>query len=163
MLKRLSFLLLYFALNGKLVNLKTFESLNIIKYCPWRARKRETIMIWKKLKITVEQKTFPKKLARKGEKANFRRITIRISIKNGQLCYKESRIVTADMDRQVDIIHDIHEGSGEISYSKSNVSSSWENPNITFHLRNSKCMVLEPLLDWIQKHPQEVFCDKRYS
>ena len=41
----------YFVLNKKLVNWKTFESLNIMKYWSWRARKRETIMIWKKLKF----------------------------------------------------------------------------------------------------------------
>ena len=36
-------MLLYFVLNGKLVNSETFESLNI-KYWPCQARKRETIM-----------------------------------------------------------------------------------------------------------------------
>ena len=40
--------LLYFVLNGKLVNSKTFQSLNI-KYWPCQARMRETIMIWKKM------------------------------------------------------------------------------------------------------------------
>ena len=63
-------------------------------------------------------KTFPKRLTRRGEKANFRQTTKRFSIKNGQLYYKESRLVIADKDRQVDIIHDIHEGSGNTSHSK---------------------------------------------
>ena len=34
--------LLYFALNGKFVNSRTFESLNILKYWSCQARKRET-------------------------------------------------------------------------------------------------------------------------
>ena len=55
---------------------------------------------------------FPERLVGKGEKAK------RLSIKNGQLYHKESRIVIADKDRQVDIIHDIHEGSGDTSHSK---------------------------------------------
>ena len=45
-----------------------FESLNIIKYWPWEARKRETIMICKKLKITVEQTPFQGDWLEKGKK-----------------------------------------------------------------------------------------------
>ena len=56
---------------------------------------------------------FPKRLARKGEKANFRRTTKWFSTKNGQLYYKESRLAISDKDRQVDIIHIIHKGSGD--------------------------------------------------
>ena len=41
---------------GKLVNLKTFESLNIIKCWLGQARKRETIMILKKWKIQKNAK-----------------------------------------------------------------------------------------------------------
>ena len=37
---------------------------------------------------------------------------------NGQLCYKASRPVVADKNRQVDIIHDIHEGLGNTSHSE---------------------------------------------
>ena len=46
---------------------------------------------------------FPRKLAGKGKKANLRRIAKRFSI--------------ANKDRQVDIIHDIQEGSGDINHS----------------------------------------------
>ena len=61
-------------------------------------------------------KTFPKRLAGKGgKKANFRQTAKRYSLKNGQLYYKESRLVIPVKDCQVDIIH---------------VSSFWENPNI---------------------------------
>ena len=35
-----------------------------------------------------------------------------------QLYYKESRLVIADKDGQVDIIHDIREGLGDTSHSK---------------------------------------------
>ena len=35
-----------------------------------------------------------------------------------QLYYKESRTIIADKDRQVEIIHDIYEGSGDTSHSK---------------------------------------------
>ena len=56
------------------------------------------------------------KKAGKGEKANFRRTAKPFSIKNGQLCYKESTFVIADS--QFDIIHDIHERSGDTSHSK---------------------------------------------
>ena len=62
--------------------------------------------------------TFPKRLAGKAQKANFRRTAKRFSVKNGQLHYKESRIVIADIDHQVDIIHDIYKGSGDTSHSK---------------------------------------------
>ena len=55
-------------MNGKLVNSKTFESLKIIKYWSWWARKIATIMIWKKLKITVEQKSFQRDQLEKGKK-----------------------------------------------------------------------------------------------
>ena len=69
-------------------------------------------MIWKKLKIAVEQKIFSKILAGKGEKANFRWMAKQFFIKNGELS------CIADKDRQVDIIHDIHEGSGHTTHSK---------------------------------------------
>ena len=62
--------------------------------------------------------TFPKRLAGNGEKADFRRTAKQFYVKNGQLYYKESRTVIADKDRQVDIIHEIHEGSGDTSHSK---------------------------------------------
>ena len=62
--------------------------------------------------------TFPKRLAVKGEKANFRRTAKQFSIKNGQLYYKESRTIIADKDRHVNVIYDIDEGSGETSHSK---------------------------------------------
>ena len=72
----------------------------------------------KEIENYCRTKTFPKRLAGKGEKANFRRTAKQCSIKNGQLYYKKSRLVIADKDRQVDIIHDIHEGSGDTSHSK---------------------------------------------
>ena len=81
-------------------------------------RKRETMMIWKKLKISVEQRIFPKRLARIAEKASFRRNTKWFSIKYRQLYYKEDRRVIADKDCQVDIIHDIDQGLGDTSHSK---------------------------------------------
>ena len=62
--------------------------------------------------------TIPKGLAGKGEKATFRQISKWFSIKNGQLYCKESRIFIADKDRQVDIIHDIHAGSGDTTHPK---------------------------------------------
>ena len=61
---------------------------------------------------------FPKRLAGKGGKANFRRTVKRFSIKNGHLCYRESRLVISDKEYQVDIIHDIHKMSGNTSHSK---------------------------------------------
>ena len=72
----------------------------------------------KEIENYCRTKTFPKRLAGKGEKANFRRTAKQCSIKNGQLYYKESRLIIADKDRQVDIIHDIPEGSGDTSHSK---------------------------------------------
>ena len=62
--------------------------------------------------------TFPKRLAGKGGKANFRRTAKRFSIKNGHLCHRESRLVISDNEYQVYIIHDIHEMSGDTSHSK---------------------------------------------
>ena len=72
----------------------------------------------KEIEKYCRTETFPKKLAGKEEKANFRRITKRFSIKNGQLYYKGSRTVIADKNCQVDIMHDIQEGSGNTSHSK---------------------------------------------
>ena len=51
--------------------------------------------------------TFRNRLAGKGEKASFRRTAKRLSIKNGQLYYKGSRLVIVDKDCQVDIIQGI--------------------------------------------------------
>ena len=82
-------------------------------------------MIWKKLKIDLEEignycraKTFSQRLSEKRGKASFRRTAKQFSIKNGQLCYKESRRVIAAKNRQVDIVHDIHKGSGDTSHSR---------------------------------------------
>ena len=41
----------------KLVNLKMFWCLNVIKYWSCRARKKETIMIWKKWKKIIKKNT----------------------------------------------------------------------------------------------------------
>ena len=67
-------------------------------------------MIWKKWKIIVEQKPFQKRLTEKWEKVNLRQTANQFSIKIWQLYYKESRLVIADKDLQVDIIPDINEG-----------------------------------------------------
>ena len=67
-------------------------------------------MIWKKWKIIVEQKPFQKRLTGKWEKVNLRQTANQFSIKIWQLYYKESRLVIADKDLQVDIIPDINEG-----------------------------------------------------
>ena len=72
----------------------------------------------KEIENYCRTKTFPKRLAGKGGKANFWQTAKRLSIKNGQLYYKESRLVIEDKDRQVAIIRDIHEGSGNTSHSK---------------------------------------------
>ena len=61
-------------------------------------------------------KTFPKWLAGKWEEVNFWGTPRRFFIKDGQLYYKDSRV--ADKDRQVDIVHDIHERSGNTSHSE---------------------------------------------
>ena len=53
-------------------------------------------MIWKKFKITVEQ-PFQRDWLGKGDKANFRRTTKWFPFENGQLHYKESRIVSKSM------------------------------------------------------------------
>ena len=67
-------------------------------------------MIWKKWKIIVEQKPFQKRVTGKWEKVNLRQTANQFSIKIWQLYYKESRLVIADKDLQVDIIPDINEG-----------------------------------------------------
>ena len=70
----------------------------------------------KEIENYYRTKTFPKRLAEKEEKANFRQTAKRFSIKNGQLYYKDSILVIADKDRQVDIIYGINHGSGDTSY-----------------------------------------------
>ena len=67
-----------------------------------------------KLKITVEQKYFQRDWL-EDEKKQILDNSKRFSIKSGQLCYKESRLVIANKDCQVDIIYDFHEGSGNTS------------------------------------------------
>ena len=59
---------LYFVLNRKFINSKTFQSINIIKYWSWQARKLEAIMIWKKLKITVKREPFQRDCWKRGKK-----------------------------------------------------------------------------------------------
>ena len=71
----------------------------------------------KEIENYCRTKTFPKRLAGKGE--NFRRTANRFFIKNGQLYGKESRLVIAVKDRQSDIIPDIYERSGNTSHLKS--------------------------------------------
>ena len=78
----------------------------------FQATERETIMISKKLQITLEWKHFQKDWIEKRGK------TKPFCIKNCQLHYKESRLVIADKDRQDDIIHNIQEESGDTSHSK---------------------------------------------
>ena len=56
-------------------------------------------------------KIFSRRLAGQGEKANLRWTAKWFSI-------KDKIIIIADKDRQVDIIHDIHEGSGDTRHSK---------------------------------------------
>ena len=46
----------------------------------------------------------------KGHKVNFCRACRKFSIINGQLIYKEKRIVISSRERQHIIIHDVHEG-----------------------------------------------------
>ena len=82
------------------------------------ASKKERKHDLKDIKNYCRTKIFPKRLAGKGKKANFRWTTKCFSIKNGQSYYKESRLVITDKDRQLDIIHDIHEGLGDTSHSK---------------------------------------------
>ena len=53
----------------------------------------------KEIENYCKTKTFPNRLDGKVEKTNFRRTVKRFSIKNGQLYYKESRLVIADKDR----------------------------------------------------------------
>ena len=84
----------------------------------------------KEIENYCRTKTFPKRLAGKEEKANFRQTAKRFSIKNGQLYYKDSILVIADKDRQVGIIYGLGHGSGDTSYSKAMSSHLGKSPNI---------------------------------
>ena len=95
----------------KIGKFENVESLNIIKYCSWGARKRETMIIWKKLKITVEQKSFLRDWLKKdSRKAIFHEKWTTI--------LQESRLVIADKVYHFDNIHDIQERSIATSHSK---------------------------------------------
>ena len=74
----------------------------------------------KEIENYCRAKTFLKRLPGKREKVNLIRTAKpkQFFIKNRQLYYKESRLVIVDKDRQVDIIHDIHERSGDTSHSE---------------------------------------------
>ena len=99
---------------GKFEYTQTFKHYKILIMASKKERKHDL----KDIKNYCRTKIFPKRMAGKGIKANFRWTAKCFSIKNGQLYYKESRRVIADKDRQVDIIHDIHEGLGDTSHSK---------------------------------------------
>ena len=109
----------------------------IILYFEWKIVKFQNVWIFQHYKIRImaskkegnhyalkeietycRTKTFPKRPGGKGSKINFRWTAKRFSIKNGQLYYKESRLVIADKDRQANIIHNIHKRSGDTSHSK---------------------------------------------
>ena len=70
----------------------------------------------------LRHQNYPCQIPSKGEKVNFRRTCRRFSIQNGQLYYKENRLVITDEDSQRDIIHDVHQGSGENAHAKAMVS-----------------------------------------
>ena len=106
-------------MNEKFVNSKTFLSLNIIKSL-WNTDHGEQERNHYDLKETEDycRTIFPKRLAWKWEMANFRQTAKRFSFKNSQLHYKETRILIADKDRQISIIHDTRKESGDTSHSK---------------------------------------------
>ena len=62
----------------------------------------------KEIENYCRTKTFPKRLAGKREKQILDKLQSDSLLKIDS--YKESRLVIADKHRQVDIIHDIHEG-----------------------------------------------------
>ena len=71
----------------------------------------------------VREKTYPPEMSGdKGKKANFRKACKPFSIANGQLMYKNSRLVITSKERQQTIIHDIHVGLGEDSKAKAMAS-----------------------------------------
>ena len=73
----------------------------------------------KEIENYCRTKTFPKRLAGKGEKQILVKTAEQFSIKSWQLYYKESRLVLAGKDLQVDSIYGINEGLGDTSHSKS--------------------------------------------
>ena len=69
--------------------------------------------------LYLREKTFPCEVAGdKEKKANFRKDCKAFSIVNGQLMYKDSRLVISSKEAQQTIIHDIHVGLGEDSKAK---------------------------------------------
>ena len=66
----------------------------------------------------LREKTFPCEVGDKGKKSNFRKACKEFSIVDGQLMYKDSRVVISSKKAQQAIIHDIHVGLGEDSKAK---------------------------------------------
>ena len=64
------------------------------------------------VKNYFRQQKFPDGISTKGDKANFRRTCKTFSVANGQLMYKGNKLVVTDKLRRTDIIHDVHQGSG---------------------------------------------------
>ena len=62
----------------------------------------------------ARNKTYPSSIISRGEKANFRRQCRNFNIVDGQLMYKEKRLVITSKERQQCIIHDVHEGLGSV-------------------------------------------------
>ena len=74
----------------------------------------------KEIENYCRAKTFPKRLPRKGEQPNFSRpqSDFPLRLDNYIIC-KESTLAITVKDRQVYLIHDIHEGTIDTSHSKS--------------------------------------------
>ena len=100
---------------GKFENVRTSKHYRILIMA---SKKERNDFDLKEIENYYRTKTFPKRLAEKEEKANFRQTAKRFSIKNGQLHFKDSILVIADKDRQVGIIYGLGHGSGDTSYSK---------------------------------------------
>ena len=66
----------------------------------------------------LRERIFPCEVGDKGKKSNFRKACKEFSIVDGQLMYKDLRVVISSKKAQQAIIHDIHVRLGEDSKAK---------------------------------------------
>ena len=61
----------------------------------------------------MQNKEYPSEIKDWGQTSNFRRACKNFSIANGELTYKNKRVVILEKKREMEIIRDIHQGVGE--------------------------------------------------
>ena len=105
------------------------------------------------MKSSYEQKHIQRESQEKERNPILEEHQNRFSMEDGQLSYKKkSRLVILDKDRQRNIIHNIHEGSGDSSHSKAMSAHLGRNP--TYENNSARCFwygIYEDVSNYVQK------------